>query len=130
MQNSRGGIDFCEMEDSDNIEKDKSEEKISVSLKKNTINLLDEVARKKVDQSIKSGSFDIINLIRSKRGRGISYDSQINYLARIYLAVMDETLLTKDLVNKNPQLKKVIDRLNEINNFFLKNEEQCNSEEE
>ena len=103
--------------------KDKPEEKISVSLKKNTIELLDEVARRKVDQSMKTGSFDIINLIRSKRGRGISYDSQINYLARIYLEVMEETRLTKDLVNKNPQLKKVLDRLNEINNFFLKHEE-------
>lgn len=116
------------MEDSKDIE-EKKEEKISVSLKKNTIELLDEVARKKVDQSIKSGSFDIINLIRSKRGRGISYDSQINYLARMYLAVMDETIIAKDFINKNPQLKKVLDRLNEINNFFLKNEEQCNEEE-
>jgi hypothetical protein len=33
---------------------------------------------------------------------------------------MDETNLTKDIVEKNPQLKKVLDRLNEINNFFLK----------
>lgn len=107
------------MEDSNKIE-----EKINVSLKKNTIWLLDEVARKKVDQAIKNGSFDIINLIRSKRGRGISYDSQINYLARIYLAVMDETLLNKDFVNHNPQLKKVLDRLNEINNFFLKHEDE------
>lgn len=107
---------------------DKPEEKINVSLKKNTIALLDEVARKKVAQAIKSGSFDIINLIRSKRGRGVSYDSQINYLARIYLAVMDETNLSKDLVDKNPQLKKVLDRLNEINNFFLKHEEE-NEEE-
>jgi hypothetical protein len=117
------------VEDSNNTEKDKSEEKISVSLKKNTIELLDEVARKKVDQAIKKGSFDIINLIRSKRGRGVSYDSQINYLARIYLAVIDETGLCKEIVNKNPQLKKVLDRLNEINNFFLKHEEQENEEE-
>jgi len=117
------------MEDSNKIEENKSEEKINVSLKKNTIALLDEVARKKVAQAIKSGSFDIINLIRSKRGRGVSYDSQINYLARIYLAVMDETNLSQDLVNKNPQLKKVLDHLNEINNFFLKHEEQCNEEE-
>lgn len=117
------------MECSDEIEKDKSEEKISVSLKKHTIELLDEVARKKVAQAMKTGSFDIINLIRSKRGRGVSYDSQVNYLARIYLAVMDETLLTKDFVDKNPQLKKVLDRLNEINNFFLKHEEQQNEEE-
>ncbi|MFA5953176.1 MAG: hypothetical protein WC812_01145 [Candidatus Pacearchaeota archaeon] len=102
---------------------DKQEEKISVSLKQGTIKLLDEVARKKVDQAMKSGSFDIINLIRSKRGRGVSYDSQINFLARIYLAVMDETVITKDFVNKNPQLKKVLDHLNEINNFFLKNED-------
>lgn len=116
------------MEESDKIEENKPEEKISVSLKKNTIGLLDEVARKKVQQSIKNGSFDIINLIRSKRGRGVSYDSQINFLARIYLAVMDETSLTKDIVDKNPQLKKVIDRLNEINSFFLKHEEHENEE--
>ena len=103
---------------------EKSEEKINVSLKKNTIKLLDEVARRKVDQAIKKGSFDIINLIRSKRGRGVSYDSQINYLARIYIAVSEETSLNKDLVNSNPQLKKVLDRLNEINNFFLKHEEK------
>jgi hypothetical protein len=117
------------MEDSNITEKDKPEEKISVSVKKSTIDLLDEVARKKVDQAIRNGSFDIINLIRSKRGRGISYDRQINYLARIYLAVMDETSINKDLVNKNPELKKVLDRLNEINNFFLKHEEQeCDEE--
>ena len=108
------------MEDSERIEADKQEEKTSVSLKKNTIELLDEVARKKVAQAMKCGSFDIINLIRSKRGRGVSYDSQINYLARIYLAVMDETILNKESIDKNPQLKKVLDRLNEINNFFLK----------
>jgi hypothetical protein len=98
-------------------------------LKKNTIELLDEVARKKVDQAIRNGSFDIINLIRSKRGRGISYDRQINYLARIYIAVMDETSLSQDFISKNPQLKKVLDRLNEINNFFIKHEEQDNEEE-
>jgi hypothetical protein len=108
------------MEDSNSISEKKPEEKTNVSLKKGTIELLDEVAKRKVDQAMKSGSFDIINLIRSKRGRGISYDSQINFLARIYLAVMDETNLTKDIVEKNPQLKKVLDRLNEINNFFLK----------
>jgi hypothetical protein len=110
------------MEDSKDIEK--KEEKISVSLKKNTIELLDEVARKKVNQALRNGSFDIISLIRSKRGRGVSYDSQVNYLARIYLAVLEETNLNKDLVEKNPQLKQVFDRLNEINNFFLKHEEQ------
>lgn len=105
-------------------EKVEKEEKTSVSLKKGTIELLDEVAKKKVAQAMKSGSFDIINLIRSKRGRGVSYDSQINFLARIYLAVMDETILTKDFVDKNPQLKKVLNHLNEINSFFLKNEEE------
>jgi len=105
----------------DSIEEKKPEEKISVSLKKGTIELLDEVAKKKVALAMKNGSFDIINLIRSKRGRGVSYDSQINFLARIYLAVMDETNLTKDIVEKNPQLKKVMGRLNEINHFFIKN---------
>jgi hypothetical protein len=110
------------MEDSKDTEK--KEEKISVALKRNTIQLLDEVARKKVNQAMRNGSFDIISLIRSKRGRGVSYDSQINYLARIYLAVLEETNLNKDFVEKNPQLKKVLDRLNEINNFFLKHEEQ------
>ncbi len=114
---------------SDGAGKNKQEEKISISLKKDTISLLDEVARKKVEKAMKSGSFDIINLIRSKRGRGVSYDSQINFLARIYLAVMDETILTKDFVNKNPQLKKVLDRLNEINSFFLKSDERSNEEE-
>ncbi|MBN1644927.1 hypothetical protein JW851_02725 [Candidatus Woesearchaeota archaeon] len=72
---------------------------------------------------MKNGSFDIINLIRSKRGRGVSYDSQINFLARTYLVLMDETNLSKDSAEKNPQLKKVFDRLNEINNFFLKSDE-------
>jgi len=67
------------MEDSDSTKENKPEEKISVSLKKGTIDLLDEVARKKVNQAITSGSFDIINLIRTKRGRGVSYDSQINF---------------------------------------------------
>lgn len=42
---------------------------------------------------------------------------------------MDETNLTKDMVEKNPQLKKVMDRLNEINNFFLKNKEQEDEEQ-
>ena len=104
--------------------KNKQEEKVNVCLKKDTVRLLDEVARKKVNLAMKNGSFDIINLIRSKRGRGVSYDSQINYLARIYLAVIDETFLTKDFVAKNPQLKKVLDHLNEINHFFLKNEDE------
>jgi len=111
------------MDDPNETEKIKHEEKISIALKKDTVKLLDEVARKKVNLAMKSGSLDIIDLIRSKRGRGVSYDSQINYLARIYLAVIDETLLTKDFVGENPQLKKVIDRLNEINHFFLKNDE-------
>jgi len=35
---------------------------------------------------------------------------------------MDETILSEDMVDKNPQLKKVLDRLNEINNFFIKSE--------
>src|SRR3989344_4972196 len=107
------------MEISDKEEKNKPEEKTNVVLKRDTINLLDEVARKKVNEAMKKGSFDIINLIRSKRGRGVSYDSEINFLARIYLGVLDETILTKDLVDKNPQLKGVLDRLNDINNFFL-----------
>lgn len=111
------------MDNSDEPEKNKQEEKISISLKKDTVRLLDEVARKKVNLAMKNGSFDIINLIRSKRGRGVSYDSQINFLARVYIALMDETILTKDFVDKNPQLKKVLDRLNEINHFFLNNEE-------
>jgi hypothetical protein len=115
------------MEYPEKTEKEKQEEKINVSLKKDTIELLDEVARRKVNQAIKSGSFDIINLIRSKRGRGVSYNSQINFLARVYLGVLDETILAKDLVAKNPQLKEILDRLNEINNFFLKHGE---SEEE
>ncbi|MBW2993301.1 hypothetical protein KY317_01875 [Candidatus Woesearchaeota archaeon] len=110
------------MENLDNKENNKQEEKISVSLKKSTIELLDKVAKKKVKQGIKDGSFDIINLIRSKRGRGISYDSQINFLARIYLAVLDEIVLNKEFIKNNPesQLKKVLDRLKEINDFFLK----------
>jgi len=112
------------MEDLGEKEENKQEEKISVSLKKSTIGLLDEVAKKKVDHAMRDGSFDIINLIRSKRGRGISYDREVNYLARIYLAVVDETNLSKDMVDKNPQLKKVLDRLNEINNFFLHSESQ------
>ncbi len=111
------------MNDSNDTKKDKQEEKISICIKKDTVRLLDEVARKKVSLAMKNGSFDIINLIRSKRGRGVSYDSQINFLARVYLAVMDETVLTKDYVNKNQQLKKVIDHLNDINHFFLKNED-------
>ena len=110
------------MKDSNSLDEKKPEEKISVSLKRGTIGLLDEVAKKKVDRAVKDGSFDIINLIRSKRGRGISYDREINFLARIYLAVMDETILSEDMVDKNPQLKKVLDRLNEINNFFIKSE--------
>jgi hypothetical protein len=117
------------MEDSDKSEEEKQEKKISVAVKKETIELLDEVARTKVNQAINSGSFDIINLIRTKRGRGVSYDSQINFLARIYLEVMNTTNLTKDIVEKNPELKRVIDRLNEINNFFLKSEDQVNEEE-
>lgn len=117
------------MDDLERAKKEnEQEEKVSVALKKSTIELLDEVARKKVNQAIKKGTFDIINLIRTKRGRGISYNNQINFLARIYLAVMEETLLNKDLVDKNPQLKKVLDRLNEINNFFLKHEEQESEE--
>lgn len=116
------------MEGLDNTDWKKQEEKISVSLKRGTIGLLDEVAKKKVDHAVKDGSFDIINLIRSKRGRGISYDREINFLARIYLAVMDETILNKDFVNKNPQLKKVLDRLNEINNFFIKSEPEDEEE--
>lgn len=112
------------MDNSNENEKNKQEEKISISLKKDTVVLLDEVARKKVQLAIKNGSFDIINLIRSKRGRGVSYDSQINFLARVYIALLDETILTKDFVDKNPQLKKVLDRLNEINHFFLKREEE------
>jgi hypothetical protein len=111
------------MENSDNINKDKSEEKkISVAIKKETIDLLDEVARTKVNQAINKGSFDIINLIRSKRGRGVSYDKEINYLARVYLAVVNETQITEHLVDKNPELKRVIDSLNEINSFFIKSE--------
>ncbi|MFH0712058.1 MAG: hypothetical protein V1889_03025 [archaeon] len=110
------------MGESGETEENKTEEKVSVSLKGDTILLLDEVARKKVALAMKNGSFDIINLIRSKRGRGISYDREVNYLARIYLAVMDETALSRDMIDKNPQLKKVLDRLNEINNFFIKSE--------
>jgi hypothetical protein len=105
----------------------KQEERINVSLKKDTIGLLDEVARTKVNHAIKNGSFDIINLIRNKRG--VSYNSQINYLARIYLAVVEETNANKEFVEKNPQLKSFLDRLNEINNFFLKHEEQESKEE-
>ena len=112
------------MEDSNETEKVSGEGKINVSLKRETLQLLDEVARKKVEQAIKNGSFDIIDLIRSKRGRGVSYDSQINYLARIYLGLLEETLSSKNLVDKNPQLKKVLDNLNEINHFFLKGEDQ------
>lgn len=112
------------MEDSDNIKESSQEERISVSLKKNTIALLDEVAKKKVDQAMKNGSFDIINLIRSKRGRGVSYDSQINFLSRVYLGLMDETNLSKEVIKTNPELKKALDRLNEINNFFLKSENE------
>lgn len=97
-----------------------SDKKISVAVKKETVELLDEVARTKVNQAIKTGSFDIINLIRSKRGRGVSYDKEINYLARIYLAVVNETQISQHLLEKNPELKKVLERLNEINNFFLK----------
>jgi hypothetical protein len=99
-------------------EEDKKDDKINVVLKKSTIALLDEVAKKKVAIAIKNTSFDIMNLIRSKRGRGISYDREINYLARVYLAVMDENILTVEFTKKNPQLKKVLDHLNEINHFF------------
>ena len=106
------------------IQKKNEEKKVSVALKESTIQLLDEVARKKVSQSLKNGSFDLINLIRSKRGRGISYDSQINFLARIYLTVLEETARNKDFIDKNPPLKKVLNRLNEINNFFLKKEDE------
>ena len=112
------------MDSSREMEENRQEEKINITLKKDTIALLDEVARKKVHLAMENGSFDIINLIRSKRGRGVSYDSQINFLARVYLAVMDETVLTKDFVNRNPQLKKVIDHLNEVNHFFLKTNEE------
>lgn len=110
------------MDDYNTPDENKHEKKVSVAVKKETIELLDEVARTKVNQAISQGSFDIINLIRSKRGRGVSYDKEINYLARIYLAVVNETELAQHLVEKNPELKRVIDRLNEINNFFIKSE--------
>jgi hypothetical protein len=112
--------EFIKMGDS----KNKKGEKISVALKKDTIKLLDEVAKKKIAQAIKEGSFDIINLIRTKRGRGVSYDRQINFLAKIYLTVMSETIRTKDLTKKNPELKNVLDKLNKINHFFLIDEEK------
>jgi len=118
------------MEDSEKTEEEKQEKKISVAVKKETIGLLDEVARTKVNQAINQGSFDIINLIRSKRGRGVSYNKEINYLARIYLAVVHETQLTHDLMDKNPDLKRVINRLNEINDFFIKSSEEHEDEEE
>ncbi|MFH1607546.1 MAG: hypothetical protein ABIA78_00250 [archaeon] len=101
-----------------------------MAVKKETIELLDEVARAKVNQALNTGSFDIINLIRSKRGRGVSYDKEINYLARIYLAVVNETQTTEHLLEKNPELKKVLDRLNEINHFFIKSEQEEEDEEE
>ena len=117
---SEGVKDSCE----EKGEEDKQEEKkISVAVKKGTIELLDEVARTKVNQALKTGSLDIINLIRSKRGRGVSYDKEINYLARIYLAVVKETQINQHLLEENPELKKVLDRLNEINNFFIKHED-------
>lgn len=116
------------MEDSNNL--DEKEKRISVAVKKETIDLLDEVARTKVNQAISKGSFDIINLIRSKRGRGVSYDKEINYLARIYLAVVNETQITQHLVEKNPELKEVINRLNEVNHFFINNGEQEESADE
>lgn len=116
------------MEDSNKPDENKQEKKISVALKEGTIELLDEVAKKKVHKAMESGSLNIIDLIRNKRGRGISYDSQINFLARVYLAVMDETILTKDIVERNPELKKVMDRLNEINHFFTKYAEQEDEE--
>jgi len=118
------------MEDSNETEESKQEKKISVAVKKETIELLDEVARTKVNQAINNGSFDIINLIRSKRGRGVSYDREINYLARIYLAVVNETKINQHLLEENPELKKVIDNLNEINNFFIKSEHDEEEEEE
>lgn len=111
-------------------EGNKPEKKISVAVKKETIDLLDEVARTKVNQAINQGSFDIINLIRSKRGRGVSYDKEINYLSRVYLAVVNETQITQNIVDKNPELKKVIDRLNEINDFFIKSEHDEDEENE
>src|SRR3989338_8234483 len=104
----------------DNMDKP---EKVSVSLKKTTVNLLDDVARKKVRILMKNGSFDIIDLIRSRRGRGVSYDSQINFLARVYLAVMDETILNNENIDKEPQLKKVLDRLNKIHHFTANEDE-------
>ncbi len=115
------------MEDLPN-EGDKQEKKISVAVKKETIDLLDEVARTKVNQAMDKGSFDIINLIRSKRGRGVSYNKEINYLARIYLAVVNEAKITQHLLEKNPELKAVMDRLNEINDFFAKSEQECEEE--
>lgn len=111
------------MKNSKKIENKSSKEKINVALKRETICLLDEIARRKVNQAIENGSLDIINLIRSKRGRGISYNSQINYLARIYLALLDEADLMKSNLINSPQLKKFLNHLNEINNFFLKHEE-------
>lgn len=119
------------MESSNEKDENKQEKKISVAIKKETIDLLDEVARTKVNQAINKGAFDIINLIRSKRGRGVSYDREINYLARIYLAVVNETKITQHIVDQNPELKRVIDNLNEINNFFINSEhDEIEDEEE
>jgi hypothetical protein len=102
----------------DNID-EKKEKKISVAVKEETINLLDEVARTKVNQAISNGSFDIINLIRSKRGRGVSYNREINYLCRVYLAVFKESQLPRAIIENNPELREVLERLNKINDFFI-----------
>jgi len=95
-------------------------DKISVSLKKSTIELLDEIARSKVNEAISKGSFDVINLIRSKRGRGVSYDTEINFLARIYLALMDE--MPKSNNAESAEYQKLIARIESVNNFFKKEE--------
>ena len=100
---------------------EEKEEKISVSLKKSTIELLDEAARKKVNLDIEKGLLDIISLIRSKRG--VPYDMEVNFLARIYLVVSEKFNIKKDILDKNPELKKFLDKLNEVNNFFPKQDE-------
>jgi len=58
--------------------------KTTVSCEEETIDMLNKVIKKKIEYSIEDGTFDIMQLVKNKKG--ISYDKAIYWLCDFFMS--------------------------------------------
>lgn len=87
----------------------------SISVKIETIGLLDEIKEIKIKEAMARGKLDIKALVKTKRG--ITYNKEINYLCKFYIEMIDQYYKSSEEDKKNCVIGKHLRRMGKMNSI-------------